>query len=51
VLEGGKKSSTQPPTEPVQADTEKGKREGESPEKTKKIDPYKDLLVLRRIEL
>src|SRR6266849_5031322 len=51
VLEGGKKSSTQPPTEPVQADTEKGKREGESPTKTKKIDPYKNLLVLRRIEL
>ncbi len=51
VLEGGKKSSTQPPTEPVQADTEKGEMEGEFPEKTKKIDPYKNLLVLRRIEL
>ena len=51
VLEGGKKSSTQPPTEPVQEDSEKGKMQREFPEKTKKIDPYKNLLVLKRIEL
>src|SRR6266581_4690925 len=37
VLEGEKKSSTQPPTEPVQADTEKGKMEGEFQSATKKI--------------
>jgi len=35
----------------VQADTEKGKMEGEFQSATKKIDPYKNLLVLRRIEL
>ena len=51
VLEGGKRSSTPLPTEPVQADGEQGKMEQEVPEKTKKVDPYKNLLVLRRIEL
>jgi len=51
VLVGGKKSSTQPSTEPVQANEEKGKMERESQSATKKIDPYKNLLVLRRIEL
>ena len=51
VLEGGKKSSAQPLTEPVQADAEKETMERESPTKTKKIDPYKNLLVLKRIEL
>ena len=51
VLEGGKKSSTLPPTEPHTAEEGRGKGERESPEKTKKIDPYKNLLVLRRIEL
>src|SRR6266571_1071262 len=51
VLEGGKKSSAQPPTEPLKTDEEKGKVEPQLPEKTKKIDPYQNLLVLRRIEL
>ena len=51
VLEGGKKSPTRPPTEPHQAEEGKVKREQEAPEKTKKINPYKNLLVLRRIEL
>ncbi len=51
VLEGGKKSSTQPPPEPRSGEEGKEKQERESPEKTKKIDPYKNLLVLRRIEL
>jgi len=45
VLEGGKKSGALP----VQAEAEKEEREA-SP-KTKKIDPYKNLLVLRRIEI
>jgi putative transposase len=49
VLEGGKKSSVQPKTSPVQADAGEEKMEREAP--TKKIDPYKNLLVLRRIEL
>jgi hypothetical protein len=51
VLEGGKKLSTRPPTELRSAEEGKEKREPQSPEKTKKIDPYKDLLVLKRIEL
>jgi putative transposase len=51
VLEGGKKSSTRPSTEPRTVEEGKEKQEPQSPEKTKKIDPYKDLLVLRRIEL
>ena len=46
VLEGGKKAGAQP----VQAEVEE-KKEREAPPKTKKIDPYKNLLVLRRIEL
>jgi len=50
VLEGGKKSSALPPPEPVQKDLEKEKRAREAAEE-KKIDPYKNLLVLRRIEL
>src|SRR5712691_12960558 len=50
VLEGGKKSSIQSSAEPPKAEGEKGKLEQET-EKTKKIDPYKNLLVLRRIEL
>jgi hypothetical protein len=51
VLEGGKKSSTRPSTEPRAVEEGKEKQEPQSSEKTKKIDPYKDLLVLRRIEL
>jgi len=51
VLEGGKKSSALPLPEPVQADMEQGNMEEESPGKPKKVDPYKNLLVLRRIEL
>jgi hypothetical protein len=47
VLEGGKKSETPP----VQAEVQQEKMEQEAPPKTKKIDPYKNLLVLRRIEL
>ncbi len=50
VLEGGKKSGTLPPPEPAQEDSEKEKGAHEASEK-KKIDPYKNLLVLRRIEL
>ncbi len=49
VLEGGKKASAPPPTEPLK--TEEERQEPPSPEKAKKIDPYKKLLVLRRIEL
>ncbi len=49
VLEGGKKASASPPTEPLK--TEEERREPPLSEKTKKIDPYKNLLVLRRIEL
>ncbi len=51
VLEGGKKSPIQLSTEPVQADEEKGEMSRESQSATKKNDPYKNLLVLRRIEL
>ncbi len=51
VLEGGKKPSVLLPSEPVQADVEQEKKEQESPGKPKKVDPYKNLLVLRRIEL
>src|SRR5229473_1412583 len=51
VLEGGKKSGTLPPPEPAQVESEKEKRARESFERKKKIDPYKNLLVLRRIEL
>jgi putative transposase len=51
VLEGGKKPSVLLPSEPVQTDVEQEKKEQESPGKPKKVDPYKNLLVLRRIEL
>jgi putative transposase len=51
VLEGGKKSSALPRTSPVQEESEKEKSARESFERKKKIDPYKNLLVLRRIEL
>jgi len=51
VLEGGKKSSIQPPPEAVQANEEKGDMPRESQSAAKKIDLYKNLLVLRRIEL
>ncbi len=47
VLEGGKKSGAQS----VQAEVEQQKMEREVPPKTTKIDPYKNLLVLRRIKL
>ncbi len=47
VLEGGKKSGALP----VQVEAEQEKVEREALPKTKKIDPYKNLLVLRRIEL
>jgi hypothetical protein len=50
VLEGGKKLGALPPSELVQKDLEQEKRGHEAAEK-KKIDPYKNLLVLRRIEL
>src|SRR6266571_1575882 len=46
VLEGGKKSGALP----VQVEAEQEKVEREALPKTKKIDPYKNLLVLRRIE-
>ena len=49
VLEGGKRPPTQSPIEPLQA--EEGKLEQEASEKTKKINPYKNLLVLKRIKL
>ena len=49
VLEGGKKSRVLPPPESVQKDGEQEKGEHEAAEK--KVDPYKNLLVLRRIEL
>ncbi len=51
VLEGGKKLPTSPPTESHTAEEEKGKVERESPSATKKVNPYENLLVLRRIEL
>ena len=51
VLEGGKRFPTLSPTEPHTAEEEKEKLERESAEKTKKINPYEHLLVLRRIEL
>src|SRR5260370_509721 len=47
VLEGGKKSGARP----VRAEAEQEKMEREAPPKTEKIDPYKNLLVLKRIEL
>ncbi len=49
VLEGGKKASAPPPAGPLK--TEEGRQEPPLAEKTKKIDPYKNLLVLSRIEL
>jgi len=49
VLEGGKNSSVQPPTTPSK--TEEEELESQPLGTTKKIDPYKNLLVLRRIEL
>ena len=51
VLEGGKQSGTQPPTAPRATGEGNGKLERESAVRTKKIDPYHNLLVLRRIEL
>ena len=47
VLEGGKR----PPTQPPKAEEGNGKLSPESPEQTKQIDPYTNLIVLRRIEL
>jgi putative transposase len=49
VLEGGKKASASPPTEPLSRCEER--QEPPLAEKAKKIDLYKNLLVLRRIEL
>ncbi len=49
VLEGGKKSFPQSHTEALKA--EETEVEQKAPEKPKKTDPYKNLLVLRRIEL
>jgi hypothetical protein len=49
VLEGGKNSFAQPPT--TLWKTEEEELESQPSEATKKIDPYKNLLVLRRIEL
>jgi putative transposase len=49
VLEGGKKASGPPLEESLKTDKER--QEPPSSEKTKKIDPYKNLLVLKRIEL
>jgi putative transposase len=49
VLEGGKRRPTPPPPEPHTAEEEKV--EQEPSEKTKKVNPYENLLVLRRIEL
>lgn len=51
VLEGGKRSPTQPPTEPLQAEERNGELPPGSSAKTKKINPYENLIVLRRIEL
>jgi len=48
VLESGKKSGALPG---CRVEAEREKMEQEAPSKTKKIDPYKNLLVLRRIEL
>jgi putative transposase len=47
VLEGGKR----PPTQPFPVEEGKGELEQEASEKAKKANPYKNLLVLRRIEL
>lgn len=49
VLEGGKKSSPQPYAKDVIV--EEAEAEQKVSEKPKKADPYKNLLVLRRIEL
>jgi putative transposase len=51
VLEGETKSEALPNPGPAQEDSEKENRAHESAERKKKIDPYKNLLVLRRIEL
>jgi putative transposase len=51
VLEGGKSLPAQPPTEAHTAEEKNETLERESSEQMKKIDPYKNLLVLRRIEL
>jgi putative transposase len=48
VLEGGKKSLAQPPTPPLKTEAEKLESQ---PSEKAKTDPYKNLLVLRRIEL
>jgi putative transposase len=47
VLEGGKR----PPTRSFPVEEEKRELEQEASEKAKKANPYKNLLVLRRIEL
>ena len=49
VLEGGKKAPVLPLTETRQMEEER--QEPPQSEKKEKIDPYKNLLVLRRIEL
>ena len=52
VLEGAKKSPALPDPLPAQENSEKEKgARGSSEQRKKQIDPYKDLLVLRRIEL
>jgi hypothetical protein len=51
VLEGGKRFPAQPPTEAHTAEEENEALEREASEKMKKVNPYVNLLVLRRIEL
>jgi putative transposase len=51
VLEGGKRTPTPPPTERPHAKAEEEKLEQEEPRVTKKVNPYENLLVLKRIEL
>ena len=50
VLEGGKNSFSQPLTTQLKTKEEE-EQDAQPVETTKKIDPYKNLLVLRRIEL
>jgi putative transposase len=51
VLEGGKRRPTSPPIASDTAEEEKEKLEREELRATKKVNPYENLLVLRRIEL
>src|SRR5436305_3517003 len=51
VLSGGKKSESVTDPSQALADVEQGKMEQEEPHAPKKVDPYKNLLVLKRIEL